>query len=52
MRSMASGEDLAKQFAAQGLDPAHSGPEQAAALLKSEIGKWGPVVKATGAKPG
>jgi tripartite-type tricarboxylate transporter receptor subunit TctC len=44
--------DFAKPFAAQGLDPAHSSPEQAAALLKSEIAKWGPVVKAAGAKPG
>src|SRR5262245_11578734 len=52
LRAIASSEDLAKQFAAQGLDPAHSAPEQAAALLKSEVEKWGPVVKATGAKPG
>ena len=52
LRTIASGANLASEFATQGLDPAHSGPEQAAALLKSEIGKWGPVVKATGAKPG
>jgi tripartite-type tricarboxylate transporter receptor subunit TctC len=52
LRMIASGPDLAKQFAAQGLDPAHSGPGGAAALLKSEVEKWGPVVKATGAKPG
>jgi tripartite-type tricarboxylate transporter receptor subunit TctC len=52
LRAIASGADLAREFAAQGLDPAHSGPNQAAALLKSEVGKWGPVVKATGAKPG
>lgn len=52
LRNMATSGDLAKQFAAQGLDAAHSGPEGAAALLKSEVEKWGPAVKATGAKPG
>ena len=52
LRTIVSGADFATEFAAQGLDPTHSGPEQAAALLKSEVGKWGPVVKATGAKPG
>lgn len=41
-----------RQFAALGLDPAHSRPEQAAAHLKSEIAKWAPVVKAAGARPG
>lgn len=44
--------DVARQFAALGIDSAHSGPEQATAYLRSEIGKWGAVVKATGAKPG
>jgi tripartite-type tricarboxylate transporter receptor subunit TctC len=52
LRMASTGADLAQQFAAQGLDPAHSSPDQAAALLKSEIAKWGPVVKAAGAKPG
>jgi tripartite-type tricarboxylate transporter receptor subunit TctC len=52
LRTIASGPELEKQFAAQGIDPAHSGPEAAAMLLKSEVEKWGPVVKATGAKPG
>jgi tripartite-type tricarboxylate transporter receptor subunit TctC len=52
LRTIAPGASLAREFAAQGLDPDHSSPEQAAALLKSEIEKWGPVVKATGAKPG
>jgi tripartite-type tricarboxylate transporter receptor subunit TctC len=44
--------DLKKPFASQGLDPAHSSPGAAATLLKSEVEKWAPVVKATGAKPG
>src|SRR5262245_32186919 len=51
LRTVVSGADLAKEFAAQGLDPVHSRPDQAAALLKSEISRWGPVVKTTGAKP-
>lgn len=52
LASVAASSDVARQFGALGLDPAHSAPEQAAAHLKSEIAKWGPVVEATGAKPG
>jgi tripartite-type tricarboxylate transporter receptor subunit TctC len=52
LRAIAADTGLAKEFAEQGLDPAHSSPAQAAALLRSEIKKWGPVVKATGARPG
>ena len=52
LRAVVADAGVSKKFAEQGLDPAHSGPEQATALLKSEIRKWGPVVKATGAKPG
>jgi tripartite-type tricarboxylate transporter receptor subunit TctC len=52
LRAIAADAGLAKKFADQGLDPAHTDPVQAAALLKSEIRKWGPVVKATGAGPG
>jgi len=52
LRAIAANPDVARLFAAQGLDPAHSTPDQAAALLKSEVGKWGPVVKTTGARPG
>lgn len=52
LRVIAADAGLAKEFADQGLDPAHSDPAHAAALLRSEIKKWGPVVKATGARPG
>lgn len=52
LRAISADAALAKQFAKQGLEPAHSSPAQAAALLKSEIGRWRPVVKAIGAKPG
>ena len=39
------------QFAAQGLEPSLSTPEEFAAYLKSEVQKWGQVVKASGATP-
>jgi tripartite-type tricarboxylate transporter receptor subunit TctC len=51
LRTIASGHDIAREFAPQGLDPVHSSPDQAAAFLKSEVAKWGPAVKASGAKP-
>jgi tripartite-type tricarboxylate transporter receptor subunit TctC len=44
-------EDVKGQFAAQGLEPTPSTPEQFGAYLKSEVAKWGKVVKASGAKP-
>jgi tripartite-type tricarboxylate transporter receptor subunit TctC len=42
---------VAEQFAAQGLEPASSSPREFAAYLKSEIAKWGRVIKASGATP-
>jgi tripartite-type tricarboxylate transporter receptor subunit TctC len=33
-----------------GLDPLSSTPEEFAAFIKSEVEKWAPVVKASGAK--
>ena len=36
---------------ADGADPVGSTPEQFAVFLKSEMLKWGTVVKASGAKP-
>ena len=52
LRAISADAVLAKQFAGQGLEPAYSSPAQATALLKTEIGKWRPVVKATGIRPG
>jgi tripartite-type tricarboxylate transporter receptor subunit TctC len=52
LRTITADTRLAKQFAELGLEPAYSSPAQAATLLKSEIRKWSPVVKAAAAKPG
>ena len=42
---------VTEQFAAQGLEPTPSSPAQLAAHLKSEVAKWGTVIRASGAKP-
>jgi tripartite-type tricarboxylate transporter receptor subunit TctC len=44
------GSTLKEQFAAQGLEGAGSSPEEFGAYLKSEVAKWGKVVKQSGAK--
>jgi tripartite-type tricarboxylate transporter receptor subunit TctC len=41
---------LKEQFAAQGLEAASSSPAEFGAYLKSEVGKWGKVIKAAGIK--
>lgn len=40
-----------EQFAAQGMETAHTGAEEARAYLIAEIAKWGKVIKASGARP-
>jgi tripartite-type tricarboxylate transporter receptor subunit TctC len=40
-----------EQFAAQGLEPTASTPQEFGAYLKSEVAKWGRVIKASGATP-
>ena len=40
-----------EQFASQGLEAASSTPQQFAAYLRSEVAKWGKVIKASGATP-
>ena len=39
------------QFVGQGLEPVSSTPAEFGSYLKSEVAKWGKVVKASGAKP-
>lgn len=40
-----------EQFAAQGLEPAHTSTEEARSYMAGEIAKWGKVIKASGAQP-
>jgi tripartite-type tricarboxylate transporter receptor subunit TctC len=42
--------DVAERFAAQGTEPLGGSPEQAAAYVKQELERWGPVVKRAGIK--
>jgi tripartite-type tricarboxylate transporter receptor subunit TctC len=42
---------LKESFAAQGLEPGASTPEDAMAYLQTEVAKWGKVIRASGAKP-
>ena len=42
--------DLRERLASQGADPVTSTPEQFAAYVKEELGKWSGVVKASGMK--
>jgi tripartite-type tricarboxylate transporter receptor subunit TctC len=41
--------DLAEWFAKNGLEPVGDTPEELAALIKSDVAKWGRIVKASGA---
>ena len=42
--------DIRDRFAAQGVDPVSSTPEQFAAMMKSELEKWRKVIAASGTK--
>ncbi|MGZ5117654.1 MAG: tripartite tricarboxylate transporter substrate-binding protein [Burkholderiales bacterium] len=43
--------DTASKMSSEGAIPSGSTPEEFGALIRSEIERWGTVVKATGAKP-
>jgi len=51
LTKMAGVAAVQQQFAAQGMDPAHSSPQQAFAHIQGEVERWGKVVKAAGLKP-
>ncbi len=42
--------DINERWAALGAEPSHSAPEQFAAFLKKDLGKWAKVVRDSGAK--
>ena len=43
--------EVKRQFASQGLQPSPSTPAELGAYLRSEVAKWGKVIRASGAKP-
>ena len=43
--------DVKQRLAGDGAEPVGSTPEQFAAHIRSEVARWGPVIKASGAKP-
>jgi tripartite-type tricarboxylate transporter receptor subunit TctC len=51
LAKVAADDAVRQQFAAQGLHPEHTSPEQALAHIKAEIEHWGKVVRAAGLKP-
>jgi tripartite-type tricarboxylate transporter receptor subunit TctC len=42
--------DIATQFRAQGVEPAHSSPDEFLALIKTDLRKWGKVIVEAGIK--
>jgi tripartite-type tricarboxylate transporter receptor subunit TctC len=44
--------DLRTRLAATGAEPTPSTPDEFHAFIKSEIARWAPVIRASGAKPG
>jgi tripartite-type tricarboxylate transporter receptor subunit TctC len=42
--------DIRERWTALGAEPSHSPPEQFAAFLKTDLGKWAKVVRDSGAK--
>jgi tripartite-type tricarboxylate transporter receptor subunit TctC len=44
--------DVRKRLEDMGLEPTGLGPEALAKILRTDYDKWGPVIKASGFKPG
>lgn len=51
LAKVAAAATVREQFAAQGLETAHTSTDEARAYLASEVSKWGKVIKASGARP-
>ena len=48
LRESLSAPEFVESLATRGLQPLHQSPEEFAVLLKSDLERWGPIVKATG----
>ncbi|MBX3664504.1 MAG: tripartite tricarboxylate transporter substrate binding protein [Burkholderiales bacterium] len=51
LKTIADMPAVKEQFSAQGLETAHTGSDEAQKYLAAEVGKWGKVIKASGARP-
>jgi tripartite-type tricarboxylate transporter receptor subunit TctC len=51
LRQIAQTSTVREQFAAQGLETAHTSAAEARAYLALEVAKWAKVIKASGARP-
>ena len=51
LRKALTSADMRSRLAADGAEPAGSTPEEFHALIKGEIARWAPVIKASGARP-
>jgi tripartite-type tricarboxylate transporter receptor subunit TctC len=51
LRQSLEDADTRARFAANGLDPLPSSPDDFAGLIRSEVSKWGKVIRAAGIKP-
>jgi tripartite-type tricarboxylate transporter receptor subunit TctC len=51
LAKIATASAVREQFAAQGLETAHTSAAEARAYLGAEVAKWGKVIKASGARP-
>jgi tripartite-type tricarboxylate transporter receptor subunit TctC len=42
--------EVLEKFAAIGAEPVRGGPEQLASMVKDDLARWAPIVKASGAQ--
>lgn len=50
LKTTLSAPEIVERLSAQAVEPHHTSPEQFAALIRSEVSKWGKVITASGVK--